>query len=231
MNDALEFQYTVINGTKIVARRFVLEALTKAHNELTKLGIGANGKKGLVFAPELTASWRSEVLQRQLVNKKASKTMYSNHRSGTAIDVFGNWNYINAIKKTMNKYGFVNDLAYVSRDWKIADDSLDAETPIPWDGGHFNWGSNAIARSYQIVNALPALLKEFSMENYENHLIQLTEPGVTDSGAFALVLGGKKRPVTKDRKADAVLTVLMRGMVPSAVNKATWDSIPTGDNF
>lgn len=231
MIDQNEFQFTIINGTKIIARRFVLEAITKAHEELVRLKIGANGKLGFIVGPERTASWRSEALQRQLLNQGASKTMLSNHRSGTAIDCFANWNYINAIKPTMNKYGLFNDLAYVSRDWKIADDSLDKETPIPWDGGHWNWKSNAIARSYQIVNSLPALIKEFSMETYDNHVLQLTEAGVEGSGSFALVYGGKKHIVSKDRMSLAVMTAFMRGMVPSAVNKAVWDSIQTGDNF
>lgn len=231
MSDIQEFQEVTINGTRIVARRFFLEALVKAHEELVRLKIGANGKLGFIPGPERTASWRSEVLQRQLLNSGASKTMLSNHRRGVAVDCYANWPYINLIKKTMNKYGLVNDLAYASRDWKKIDDSLDKETPIPWDGGHWNWKSNAACYAYPVVSSLPNLLKEFSMQEYDNHVIQLTEAGVAESGSFALVYGGQKHLVTKDRLGHATMTVLMRAMVPSPVNKQIWDSIPTGDNF
>jgi hypothetical protein len=231
MENSQEFQQVTINGTRLVARRFFLEALVKAHEELVKLKIGANGKLGFIPGPERTASWRSEKLQRQILNSGASKTMLSNHRRGVAVDCFANWAYIKAIKSTMNKYGLVNDLAYVSKDWKQMDDSLDKETPIPWDGGHWNFKSNRDCYAYPMVDSLPNLIKDFSMQEFDNHVLQLTEVGVPDSGSFALVYKGQKHLVTKDRKGDAALTILMRAMVPSPVNKAQWDSIPTGDNF
>ena len=234
MIDQTEFQSVVINGTKLIARRFVLESLVKAHNELVSLGIGANGKLGFVAAPERTASWRSEVLQRQLLNQGASKTMYSNHRCGTAIDCFANWNYIKAISPIMKKHGLINDLAYVSKDWKVIDDSYDAITSIPWDGGHYNWGSNAIARSYKIVNSLPSLIKEFSMNEFENHLVQLNAPGTPGSGAFALVVDGKRHEInTKDTGSvgRATFTIFMRGMPSAPLTKDQWDAIPAGDTF
>ena len=208
----MDLQYTVINNRKIIALPFILEALTMAHQELISLGIGMGGMMGFVSSEVVTASWRSLALQTQLVAKGASKTLSSNHRRGTAVDCFPDEKYIEAIIPTMKKYGLVNDLA-------------------PWDKDHFQWQSNGIAMTFPIFNQLPTLLKEFSMDQYDNHSIQLTEPNVTDSGSYALVFGGKKHLVTKDRAGFAAMTILTRGMVSATVNKATWDSIPSGDNF
>ena len=151
-------------------------------------------------------------MQEQLLAKGLTRTLASNHRRGTAVDVFPDLDYVKKIIPIMKKHNLVNDLG-------------------AWDQVHFNWSSNSTAMSYPIFNELPLLLKEFSMNEYENHIIQLTEPNVPESGMFALVLGGVKRKVGKSRMAEAAMTVLFRGMQPSAVNKKLWDSIPDGKPF
>ncbi len=213
----LDFQSTVINGRRLVARRFFLEALSKAHAEIVSAGIGIAGHLGFVPSNEETGSWRSLATQTQLVAKGASKTLWSNHRRGVAVDCAWSGDaqtrkYLLDIAPFMNKHGLFNDLA-------------------PWDAVHWQWKSNAASNSFPIANELPGIIPQFSMQEYDNHLIQLTEAGVADSGSFALVYGDRKHAVTKDRLAAASLTVLMRGMVPAAVDKKTWDSIPSGDNF
>ena len=228
MNDPLEFQQTTINGSRLVARRFVLEAITKAHLELVSLKIGANGKLGFVSAPPRTASWRSEALQAELVKEGSSKTMWSNHRRGTAIDCFANWNYINTIKPTMNKYGLFNDLAYANKAFTVIDDSYDAITNIPWDGGHWNWKSNVEAQhAGDIVNALPTTLKEFSMDQYDGQIMFNAE----GHGEFAGVYGGKKHIITEDRAGLAAIHPLLGGKRGVSVPLTVWNSYPTGDNF
>ncbi len=207
-----DLQFIILNKRKIIAKSFILEALLKVHRDLTMAQIGINKTVGFVLSEETTGSWRSLKLQQQLFEKGVTKTLYSNHRRGTAVDTFPDEEYIKKIIPFMNKYGLVNDLA-------------------PWDKGHFNWKSNAIAMSFSLFNELPLLLKEFSMNEYENHVIQLTQQGETDSGAFALVYGGQKHLVSKDRAGLAALTVQFRGMVPAPVNKKVWDSIETGSKF
>lgn len=211
MNDQ-EFQFTFINGRKIIARRFILEALLKAHAEIEAHGIQIATHKGFLLSDETTGSWRSLELQRQLVAKGVSKTLLSNHRRGTAVDCYPDVPYIDLIAPIMRKHGFDNDLR-------------------PWDKDHFQWKSNVIASSYPIVDQLPSILKEYSDMELDNHVLQLTEQGAPESGSFALVYGGSKHMVSKARLAEAAMTVLMRGMVPTAVNKATWDSVPTGVGF
>lgn len=127
----------------------------------------------------------------------------------------------------MNKYGLVNDLAYIKGN--VTDDDPIAGG-VPWDGGHWNYKSNAAAMTFHIIDEAP-LIKEFSMIDYNEHFIQLTEAGVTDAGSFALVIGGKKRVVTSNRLPQALATYIIRDMKKAAVNKATWDLIPSGDNF
>lgn len=229
----MDLQYTIINGRKIIGLPPFLEALNKAHEELKAQGIGYGKTLGLVTAGEETCSWRSLALQKQLVARGASKTLDSNHRRGTACDVAADWDYIKRIATTMKKHGLINDLAYAkySAGKIIATSSVQLAGYTAWDGGHFNWQSNSKAASFPIIDVAPALLKEFSMQDYNEHLIQITEPGVTDTGTFALVIGGKKRIVSKDRKADASLTVLMRGMKSAGVTKKDWDAIPTGEAF
>ena len=223
----MELQQTTINGRKIVALACMLEALTKVHAELVALGIGYKNFVGFVLSEEITGGWRSLALQKQLVAKGASKTLYSNHRRGSAIDCAADWDYIKRIRPTMNKYGLVNDLAYIKGN--VTDDDPIAGG-VPWDGGHWNFKSNAEAMAFPIIDEAP-LIKEFSMLDYNDHLIQLTELGVTESGSFALVLGGKKRVVSSKRLPEALATYIIRDMKKAAVNKKTWDSIPSGDNF
>lgn len=223
----MELQQVTINGMKIVALPMMLDALVKAHDDLVAQGIGFGGKPGFVLSNEINGSWRSLAMQKQLVAKGASKTLYSNHRRGTAVDCAADWPYIKKIRPTMNKYGLVNDLAYLKGN--MADDD---QLPgyVPWDGGHWNFGSNSHAQSFPIIDE-QALIKDFSMADFNECLIQLVEAGVTDSGAFALVIGGKKRVVPKERLAQALATVMIRKMKAEPVNKTQWDAISTGESF
>lgn len=223
----MELQSTIINGRKIVALPCLLEVLTKAHEELVAQKIGYRNKLGFVLSEETTGGWRSLALQKQLVTNGASKTLYSNHRRGSAIDCAADWDYIKRIRPTMNKHGLVNDLAYIKGN--VTDDDPIAGG-VPWDGGHWNYKSNAEAMKFPIIDE-QALIKEFSMQDLNETFIQLTEAGVTDSGSFALVIGGHKRVVSSSRLAQALATAHIRGMKFAAVNKATWDGIPAGDNF
>ena len=81
---------------------------------------------------------------------------------------------------------------------------------------------------FDTINVLPALVKEVSMQEYENHLVQLTQ-GI---GGFALVLKGEKHLIDvkshPEKALNALFTVYMRGMVPSPLTQAAWDAIPTG---
>lgn len=212
---------------KIVALPIFLGALQKAHDELVTLGIGYNGKLGFVLSNDLNGSWRSLTMQKQLVAKGASKTLYSNHRRGTAVDCAADWDYVERIAPTMKKYGLVNDLAYIKGN-KTSDVKLSGY--VGWDAGHWNYGSNSEAGKYPIINE-QALIKEFSMTNFNECLIQLVESGVSESGAFALVIGGKKRLIPKERLAQALATVLIRKMKAEPVNKKQWDAISTGEIF
>lgn len=224
----MELQFVILNGQKVIGLPMFLEALLKANEELTKQRVAYRGKIGFVPAAEQTASWRSLVLQQQLVNKGASKTLESNHRRGTAIDCVADWGYINLIAPTMRKHGLYNDLAYIKGSQTSAD-------PLPgyvaWDGGHWNYQSNRNAQSWPLINTLPPILKEFSMNDYEGELIQLSEPGFPgESGSFALVLGGKKRRIANNRLPQALATILVRSK-KSGLTKKDWDAILDGDNF
>lgn len=212
----------VINSTRILMRELQLTQLLKAHEELVSLGIGVAGKLGFVPAPETTASWRSLAVQQQLVNRGASQTLQSNHRRAVAVDFYADWDYLDRIKATMNKYGFFNDLAYIKNSkgqW------------VKWDGGHWNWISNSHAWNYQLIDTLPALIKEVTMQEYENTLVQLTQGGYPQSGQFALVIDGKRHAIdVKSPKAiDAILTIMMRGMRPCPLTHDAWDKIPEGE--
>jgi hypothetical protein len=213
----------VLNGTKILMREIQLRQLLKAHEELVRLKIGVAGKMGFVPAAETTASWRSLSLQRQLVAKGASMTLLSNHRRATAVDCYADWDYIDRIKATMNKYGFVNDLAYIKNSkgqW------------VKWDGGHWNWIGNSHASYYGLIDTLPALIKTVSMQEYENTVVQLTQPGFPDSGRFALVIEGSRHWIDTNntkKTLEALLTIGMAGMRPCPLTKAAWDSIPEGE--
>lgn len=234
MND---FQFVIINGTKITARRFYLNALVAAHNELVALGIGVNGKKGFVSAPERTASFRSLALQQGLVASGASRTLFSNHRRGTAVDCYSDWHYIKQIQPTMEKHGLTNDLAYIDTDARgniIRHDSnpfdgsyVDADEFKAWDGGHYNWGSNEIAQGFDIVNSLTNVTEFKLMKGKNGELIQLIDPGQPGSGGFAFVKDGKKQVISEARLAAAVASVLCEKFV----NRKEWNDIPTEKDF
>ena len=226
----MDLQYAFFNGERVVELPFFLEALTKTHEELTKLGIGHGGKLGFVPADETTCSWRSLVSQKQLVAKGASKTLYSNHRRGTAVDCVADWDYIKKIAPTMKKHGFVNDLAYWNKE---TGQTSPSQLPgyVAWDGGHWNWMSNAHAAEYIVRDELPLIFDEFSMDKFDNMILQLTEAGVTESGSFAAVYRGEKHIIRKDRAGLAALTKDLRGMKMQPVNKADWDSVPNGSDF
>lgn len=222
----MSLQSLVINGKKIVAQDFVLKALYQAHQDLVKLGIGYKGKLGFILSNDVTGSWRSESLQRSLLETGASKTMYSNHRRGTAVDCAADWAYIKLIRPTMNKYNLFNDLAYT--DGRSADDD-----PFPgasgWDGGHWNWGSNVIAtHAADIINILPSNLQEFSMNGQYDGQIIWNEQG---HGEFAGVYRGEKHIITKENAGLAGIHPLLGGKKAVSVTLAIWNSIPTGLDF
>lgn len=235
--DKNDFQFAVINGTKITARRFYLEALVAAHNELVRLKIGYNGKLGFVAAPERTASFRSLALQKELVASGASRTYFSNHRRGTAVDCASDWDYIHKIRPTMEKYGLTNDLAYIDTDSHgniIRHDSnpfdgsyVDADEFKAWDGGHFNWVSNEVAQTFKIVDSLINVPEFKLMQNKNGELIQLIDGKNPGSGGFAFVKNGKKQPISKERLAEAVASIIL----DRSVTRAEWDAIPTEKQF
>lgn len=230
-----ELVFAIINGRKITARRFFLEALTKAHEELVSLGIGFGDKPGFLLSDETSGSWRSEAYQRQLVERGASKTMYSNHRRGTAVDCAADWAYIKRIRPTMNKHGLFNDLAYLSKGGRVDDDQLPGY--YPWDGGHWNWKSNAEAQKYDIINKLPVILNQFSMNTYDGQILFMAEAGQPESGAFAGVYPNpethvlEKHLIKKDRAGLAAIHPLLGGKKAIAVDLRAWNSIPSGKEF
>lgn len=230
----MELQYIHLNGRKVIGLPFFLKALLKAHEDLTRQGVSYGNTVGLVPAGEETASWRSLTLQKQLVAKGASKTLVSNHRRGTAMDVVANWDYIKRIAPTMKKYSLINDLAYA----KYQNGRIVATSDLPrtgyttWDGGHFQWQSNQKAMGFPIIDEVPVLLTQFSMNPYENKIIQLSEAGYPgESGSFALVVDGHKRLINdKSRGWKALATIEVRKN-KTGLTKAAWDAIPSGDEF
>lgn len=224
----MELQKVTINGRKIVALPCFLEALTKAHEELVAKGIGYKETLGFVLSDEVTGGWRSLALQKQLVAKGASKTLYSNHRRGSAVDCAADWAYIKAIRPTMNKYGLVNDLAYIKGN-QTDDDPIPGG--VAWDGGHWNYKSNAEAMKFPIIDE-QALINEFSMNVYEGKIIQMSEAGYPGlSGAFALVDGGKKRLINDKARGWKALATLEVRKNKTGLTKEQWDKIPTGEDF
>lgn len=93
----------------------------------------------LVKVPEaiVYSSWRSLAEQKELFKQGKSKTLYSNHRRGMAVDVI-NWK---DVEKKMNKVGLIND--------------------ISWDKNHFTLGGESKATKYPIYDELPKDLKEY----------------------------------------------------------------------
>jgi hypothetical protein len=230
----MELQYITLNGRRVIGLPFFLEALLKAHEDLTRQGVTYGNSVGLLPAGEETASWRALTLQKQLVAKGASKTLVSNHRRGTAMDVVANWDYIKRIAATMKKYGLINDLAYA----KYQGGRIVATTDLPragyaaWDGGHFQWQSNGKAASYPLIDELPALLTQFSMQEYENKIVQLSEAGYAgESGSFAIVVDGHKRLITDKNRGWKALATLEVRKNKTGLTKAAWDAIPTGEDF
>lgn len=226
----MDLNYAIFNGIKVVALPFVLEALTRAHEELVRTGVTYNQKLGFTPAGEVTASWRSLTLQKQLVAKGASKTLYSNHRRGTAVDAAADWNYINKISPILKKYGLVNDLAYLNKSTG-ATSAKPLPGYVPWDGGHFNWQANEIAADYEIIDEAPLVIKQFSMNQYDNKILFLAEKGVPGAGSFAAVYGGEKHIITPEHAGEAAIHPQVGAQKALPVTKATWDSIPTGHNF
>lgn len=222
----MELQQITINGRKVVALACVLESLSKAHAELVTRGIGYGQFKGFVLSDETTGGWRSLALQKQLVARGASKTLYSNHRRGSAVDCAADWAYIKLIRPTMNKYGLFNDLAYIKGN-QTDDDRFTGS--VPWDGGHWNYKSNAEASKFDIIDVAPAIIKEFTTEKLYEKILMLTQPGVPGSGGFAVVIDGKKHVVSQKRLAALVALIVKKEGV--GVSLATWDSIPSGENF
>lgn len=230
----MDLQFAMINGRKVIALPFFLEALQKADADLKAQGIGYGTHPGLVVAGEETCSWRSLALQKQLVAKGASKTLYSNHRRGTACDVVADWAYIGKIAPTMKKYGLVNDLAYA----KYVNGVITAVSAtklagyVGWDGGHFNWQSNLKAGESPIVDVAPVILKEFSMHPYEGKIVQMSEGGYEGlSGAFAYIDGGKKRIIQDKSRGWKALATINVIRDKTGLTKAAWDAIPTGNDF
>lgn len=226
--------FTVINDHKIIAQDFLIEALTKAHAELVALKIGYGGKLGFVLASDRTGSWRSEAVQRELFDKGASLTMWSNHRRGTAVDCAADWTYIKAIKPTMNKYGLVNDLAYTNKAKTQADDTQDAGTPYGWDGGHFQWKSNVEAtHAAEVINVLPMDIKSFNMPTvdplaqYEGQIIF----DANGKGAFAVVMMGQKRIVSEARAGLVAIHPIYGGKRAVPVTPLIWSSFRDGAAF
>lgn len=226
--------FTIINGRKIIARRFYLEALIKAHNDILVAGITLNDKLGFHLSDETSGSWRSEAYQRQLVEKGASKTMYSNHRRGTAIDCAADWAYIKKIRPHMNRHGLFNDLAYI-KGAQTDDDQFPGS--VPWDGGHWNWKSNVEAQKYDIINKLPITLNQFSMNQYDGQILFMAQEGLPESGAFAGVFPNRetheieKHLIKKERAGLAAIHPILGAKRAVPVDKATWDSIPSGKDF
>ena len=113
----------------------MLEKLRQVHEELLRLNIGVWAgffyKKGLVVGAVSTSSWRSYTTQLNLYNQRKTRTLRSNHRRGTAIDVYPKSSYVTKIKETMAKYNLVNDLA--------------------GDAVHFNLHNNREASKYLFI--------------------------------------------------------------------------------
>jgi len=150
------------------------------------------------------------------------------------MDVVANWDYIKRIASTMKKYGLINDLAYARYQGGriVATTDLPRAGYVAWDGGHFQWQSNQKAADFPIIDNAPALLTQFSMQEYENKIIQLSEAGYPgESGSFALVVDGQKRMITdKSRGWKALATIEVRKN-KTGLTKSAWDAIPTGAEF
>lgn len=204
----MQLEYATINGRKIVALPFVLEALIKAHQELKELKVEHAGRYGLIFQAEETCSWRSEITQKQLMARGVSWTMWSNHRRGTAVDLFWEADWLKQVEPVLMKYGLVNDLKKYG------------------DAGHFNWKSNSEAASFPTIHS-QTLIKQFSMNEYEGNVIWETE----SSGSFALIQDGKRREISEKRAGKSVLALMAMGGKVTPVPRVVWDQFPEGPKF
>jgi hypothetical protein len=83
------------------------------------------------------SSWRSLEEQKKLVAQGKSKTLNSNHRRMSAVDVI-NWK---EVQTKMNKLGLIND--------------------ISWDKNHFAFDGETKAAKYPIYDTLPKMLEEY----------------------------------------------------------------------
>lgn len=86
------------------------------------------------------------------------------------------------------------------------------------DPGKTGWGNHLWIKESKT---------EDLMQQFDNRLIQETE----ESGSFALVYGGEKHIISKDRAGLAALTVSARKMEYSDLSKSQWNSIQTGKDF
>ena len=129
--------YYNLNGKRMEALDVMIEKCIAADLEIkqAKIGVGwLKRQKGLILGGVATSSWRTYSQQLELVRSGASRTTLSNHRRGTAIDVYPDHNYINQIEPIMRKNDLVNDIG-------------------AWDRGHFNLFSNSEAAQYPIINS------------------------------------------------------------------------------
>lgn len=83
------------------------------------------------------SSWRSLAEQKKLLAEGKTKTLYSNHRRGLAVDII-NWK---EVEPKMRKVRLIND--------------------ISWDRNHFTLGGEAVAAKEKIYDSLPAKLEEY----------------------------------------------------------------------
>ena len=109
---------------------------TKYHNGLKYSGrwlyVHRDLAAKLSQVPEaiVYSSWRSPSEQLRLYIEKKTRTLKSNHRRGTAVDVI-NWSQV---QDKMRSVGLINDLS--------------------WDKNHFTLGGEQAATQYPIVNSV-----------------------------------------------------------------------------
>lgn len=140
-----------------------------------------------------------------------------------------------------NRYGY----RYLDRLTRV----VGGVTQIGWHPGvDLNWGSGADDFRFPVYFTVDGVIEymgrketdggagnnlwfsEQSMPTeptLENTLVQ----DVEGTGAFAFVLGGKKRHITAERAGLAALTLTARAMKYRALTKAEWAALPEGDAF
>lgn len=127
----------IYNGERFRERRI------NAHEDLLEK---------LVRVPQalVYSSWRSLEEQRELVNAGKSNTFFSNHRRGTAVDV---WNWKD-VEKDLNAVGLIND--------------------ISWDRNHFALGGEQAATKYPLINNINNIT-EYKMDKEYNTVSDLRD--------------------------------------------------------